>query len=285
MGDIDQTNRQRLAPAAADDHAARRKAPNAKRLPRAVSGALLALAVLTGSATAAFAEPWTVTLTPYVWLQGTTGNIKVRGIETRIDNSFFDIVKGTDTVLGGFVHLEARQGVWGFYLEGNYAYTSTEGRTGFGASTDISTGLTIVEAGGLLTLAKGSDGAGSMFSSWRLEGLAGLRYVSFTAEAEIGPISAKRTVDWVDPLIGLNAIADLSPRWTVIAHADIGGFGIGSDLTSNLYGLLGYRSTVFGASVLSTIGYRGLYIDRSRSSRDSTELWLHGPVLGLTFRL
>lgn len=246
----------------------------------------MALAVMAGAGAAGAAEPWTVTLTPYVWLQGTTGDLKVRGLETRIDDTFLDVVKGTDTVLAGFAHLDARQGNWGFYLEGNYSYTSTRGETGFGGSVEIRTGLTIVEAGGLLTLADGKAGADGMFQSWRLEALAGLRYVSFKAKLDVGPISAERTIDWVDPLVGFNGIVDLSPRWTIVTHADVGGFGIGSNFTSNLYGLLGYRSTIFGAGVLSTIGYRGLYIDRNDSSRNnSADVWLHGPVLGLTFKL
>lgn len=245
-----------------------------------------ALAISCSGLPAAAAEPWVVTFTPYVWLQGTTGDLKVRGVETHIDDSFLDVVQATDTVIGGFAHVVARQGPWGFYLEGNYSYMSSSGETGFGASTKVRSSMTIAEAGGLYRLVEGRGGAEDVLQSWRIEGVAGLRYVSFTAKLDVGPFSAERTNDWVSPLIGINSVFDLGRNWTAVLHADIGGFGAGSDLMSNLYGLVGYRTTLLGATVLSTIGYRGLYIDRSDASRNSSmNIWVHGPVLGLTFKL
>lgn len=113
----------------------------------------------------------------------------------------------------------------------------------------------------------------------------GIRYMAFNVKLDVGPLSLDRTIDWVDPLIGISGHVDIAPSWTLIGHADAGGFGIGSDFTTNLYGLVGYRTELFGASVLSTFGYRGLYINRNDSSKNnSADLWLHGPVIGMTFR-
>ncbi len=253
---------------------------------RALLTAGATLAMSCAALPSAANEPWVVTFTPYVWLQGTTGDVKIRGFETHIDDTFLDVVKANDTVIGGFAHVDARKGAWGFYLEGNYAYTSTSGEGRFGGSTRVRTSMTIAEAGGLYRLAEGTGTADDVLQRWRLEAVAGMRYVSFAAKLDLGPISAKRTTDWASPLVGLNGLFDFSPRWTAIAHADIGGFGVGSDLMTNLYGLIGYRATVFGASMLSTIGYRGLYIDRNDPSKNnSLNMWVHGPVLGLTFKL
>lgn len=262
--------------------------PSDNRCVRLVTGVALASAILAvwGGGASAAAEPWVVTFTPYVWLQGTTGDVKVRGFETHIDDTFLDVVKANDTVIGGFARLDARNGAWGFYLEGNYAYTSTTGENRFGGSTRVRTSMTIAEAGGLYRLAEGTGLTDDVAQRWRVEAVAGLRYVSFTAKLDLGPTSADGSQNWVSPLIGLNGVFDFSPKWTAIAHADVGGFGVGADFMANLYGLVGYRTTIFGASLLSTVGYRGLYIDRNDSSKNSSlNLWVHGPVLGLTFKL
>ncbi|MGE0661293.1 MAG: hypothetical protein AB7F36_07285, partial [Reyranellaceae bacterium] len=224
--------------------------PGGRRAARSTSGLALASAMLaiSGGGSPAAADQWIVTFTPYVWLQGTTGDLKIRGFETHIDDTFLDVVKANDTVIGGFAHVDARNGVWGFYLEGNYAYTSTSGETRFDGSTRVRTGMTIAEAGGLYQIADGRGSADDVLQHWRVEAVAGMRYVSFTAKLDLGPISANRTTDWASPLIGLNGTFDFGPKWTAIAHADVGGFGIGSDLMANLYGLIGYRTTVFGAN-------------------------------------
>jgi len=246
---------------------------------------LLASCLACASAKGALAEDgWKVTATPYIWLQGTSGDIKVRGVKSHLSDSFLDMLEGTDTLIGGFAHLEAWRGDWGLYLEGNYSYTSTKSEVLGGINTRVRTGLTILEAGGFYKLAGGRvDGAPSQ--GWQVEALAGIRYMAFNVKLDVGPLSLDRTIDWVDPLIGISGHVDIAPSWTLIGHADAGGFGIGSDFTTNLYGLVGYRTELFGASVLSTFGYRGLYINRNDSSKNnSADLWLHGPVIGMTFR-
>lgn len=266
----------------ATDHTMTRPPPpRPAALPR-VLPAVLAVALL-GSPGTAGAEDWNFTATPYLWLMGSNGEIEVRGLETRVDDSFFDMLAGTDTLIGGFVHLEGRRDGWGFYLEGNYAYTSTEGELAGAIDTRVRTGLAILEAGGLVEIASGNVG-GDPQQGWRIEATAGVRYVSFDVNLDLGPAEVERTLSWTDPVVGLGAKLDLGPDWTVIGHGDIGGFGIGSNLAANLYALVGYRTEIFGAPVLSTVGYRGLYFDREDDGRDnSADLWLHGPVLGLTF--
>ena len=246
------------------------------------AAALLPLLLLQAGA-AARAEEWSFTATPYLWLMGSSGDVEVRGIETHLDDSFVDMLRGTDTLIGGFLHLEGRGGGWGFYLEGNYAYTSTESEAAGAIDTRVRTGLTVLEAGGLVEVASGTLG-GDPERGWRIEATAGVRYVSFDVNLELGPADLERTLSWTDPVVGLGARLDLGPDWTVIGHGDIGGFGLGSNIAANLYALVGYRTEIFGAPLLSTFGYRGLYFDREDDGRDnSADLWLHGPVLGMTF--
>lgn len=229
-------------------------------------------------------QAWAVTVSPYMWLQGSNGDVKVRGVKAHLDDSFLDMLDSSDTLFGAFVHVEARREAWGFYVEGNYSYTSTKGEIAGGINTRVRTGLTIFELGALYSLAHGAVSADGK-QGWNLEAVAGGRYVAFNVKLDIGPFSPERTISWVDPLVGLGGHVDLAERWRLIGHVDVGGFGIGSDFTANLYALIGYRTEMFGANVLASFGYRGLYINRDDSSKNnSADLWLHGPVLGMTFR-
>jgi hypothetical protein len=90
-----------------------------------------------------------------------------------------------------------------------------------------------------------------------------------------------RTDDWFDPYIGLRAQYNLTKAFYVTAKADVGGFGVGSDVTAQI-------STVFGCQVtrniFSEVGFRYLYTDYDSNGllyRVST----YGPelTLGLKF--
>jgi hypothetical protein len=248
--------------------------------------AIVAMGWPLAPAPAAAQEAWTITATPYLWLQGMTGDLKVRGNSVHVNDNFFDVLSKNDTVIGGFLHVDARQtsGPWGFYVEGNYSYASAKDNIG-PINTRVRTGMAILEAGGMVRLVEGPVGAWGTSERWRIEAVAGLRYLSLDAKVDIGPLAIQRTLSWTDPLVGVNGYIDLSPSWALIAHGDVGGFGVGSEFSTNLYALVGYRSTLFGANVLSSFGYRGLYINKKNSSSNSSaDLWLHGPVLGMTFR-
>jgi hypothetical protein len=58
---------------------------------------------------------------------------------------------------------------------------------------------------------------------------------------------------WVDPLVGLSGVLDVAPQVFLRGWALVGGFGVGSDFTADLFGRVGYRVT---GSISSTLGYR-----------------------------
>lgn len=96
---------------------------------------------------------------------------------------------------------------------------------------------------------------------------------------------ADKGQSWVDPILGLRTIWDLDHRWSVLIQADVGGFGVSSDLTWQTIGLLGYRFGLFherDAYVLA--GYRALhdnYTDDDAAGKSGWDVTLQGPVLGL----
>jgi len=90
--------------------------------------------------------------------------------------------------------------------------------------------------------------------------------------------SADKT--WVDPIIGVRVHHDLTDKFFLRAVADIGGFGISSDITWQGMALLGYRVTD-NASL--GLGYRGIGTDYT-SGTTTYDVISHGLLLGLEYR-
>ena len=68
--------------------------------------------------------------------------------------------------------------------------------------------------------------------------------------------------DWWDPYVGLRGRYNISKAWYLTAKGDIGGFGVGSDLTWQLSGALGCQVT---RSIFVEAGYRYLYTDYNKN--------------------
>jgi hypothetical protein len=67
-----------------------------------------------------------------------------------------------------------------------------------------------------------------------------------------------RTDDWFDPYVGLRARYNFTEKFYFLAKADIGGFGVGSDLTWQASGSFGWQ---INRTVFVEAGYRCLYTD------------------------
>ena len=90
---------------------------------------------------------------------------------------------------------------------------------------------------------------------------------------------------WIDPIVGVRTIWQLTPRWSFGAYGDVGGFGVGSDFSWLANGLVGYRFDLLSEKDSKFLfGYRALYQDYSDGSGASKFEWdgiLHGPLFAL----
>ena len=142
------------------------------------------------------------------------------------------------------------------------------------------------------------------FSSTAIDVVAGARYwylkpdidLNVTATINLpalglsrtgaGAVSAKKTIDWWDPYIGLRLRQQRGPGKELVLRGDVGGFGVGSDFTWHVNGAYNFQTRILGHDATGMIGYRALYADYSQGS-GSRELgfdWLwHGPTMGLKF--
>ena len=88
---------------------------------------------------------------------------------------------------------------------------------------------------------------------------------------------------WFDPVIITRLSTDIKDKWPVQFRADVGGFGLGSDLTWQLQAYAGYR---FGKLFQLSAGFRVISIDY-RTDVDYTDFVFNmkefGPVIRFGF--
>jgi hypothetical protein len=111
-----------------------------------------------------------------------------------------------------------------------------------------------------------------------------VRYNNFSGEIR-GPFGKNPTgtQDWFDPIIGANFSAPLCEKLSAAMRADIGGFGVGSDLTWQIYPHLNYQVCRNGSL---QAGYRWVYNDYSSGTGRSEfayDVLTQGPQIGFTF--
>lgn len=86
-------------------------------------------------------------------------------------------------------------------------------------------------------------------------------------------------LDWVDPFVGLRFTGKVSERVFALLYGDVGGFGVGSEITWQAFAGMGWRWT---DTTTVEAGYRYLYIDYEEDNLDM-ELDLAGFVMGVGF--
>jgi len=95
------------------------------------------------------------------------------------------------------------------------------------------------------------------------------------------PEQISQSADWVDPFIGMRARYDLCDRWYLAAKADVGGFGVGSDLVWQAYAGLGFE---FSKSVATEIRYKHFSVDYSGDKGFEADLTMSGAFVSLLIR-
>lgn len=228
-------------------------------------------------------EAWVVSATVYAWAFSLDGKGAVRGRDFDVDVSFGDILEDLSVAAMGTV--AARKGRFGFFV--SPLFGRVESDAGIGpVQFRVRQDTTFLGFGGLYRLLdwKCSEG-GPGPESLALEAYAGGRLVDLRLELN-GRHSLNDTdksETWVDPIIGLEGQGLLTERWELFAGADIGGFGVGSDLTWQWLAGAGYRFDLFGNETFLRAGWRMLDIDY-RNGGFKWNVTYSGPLVGLTMR-
>ena len=105
--------------------------------------------------------------------------------------------------------------------------------------------------------------------------IGGIRFFGGTLEYASSTTSIDQDINLLDPVVGLWYRPSLSRGWRAELGADVGGFGVGFDISSSASAVFSWR----GKRVGWDVGYRALYVKKS-TSNEFLETTLYGPVFG-----
>jgi hypothetical protein len=244
--------------------------------------ALLAAAVVTLMAPYAAAQSssneWQFAIAPYVWLAGMDGSLDIGGHEAGEGSVDFDnIVDSLDFAFMG--HFDMRNEHW-----------------------VISSDLVFIDLGGSRDYTEGDDTLGTVSTGFdatlfELVGgyrvspavtlLAGARLVDLGVSVGWDGTLEDRRIDanesFVDPLVGVHVLAPLSEKWWFGLRGDVGGFGVGSQLTWQAYADIGFRVSRLVSFIA---GYHALDMDYE-SGTDAVavdlDVLVSGPQIAVAF--
>ena len=253
---------------------------------------LLAASIVQVHAADADGEKWQMEFTPYFLAAGLNGKVGIStglgNVSADVDESFSDIARNLDS---GFMALfVARKGLWSFALEGIYFKLEDERANSWqGPLGNTNSGT--LESTMTEQIYQLSAGYRLFNEHTKVDVLGAGRYTQLDTDLNLATttgspllpdgsrsVSARET--WWDPVIGVRVLQPIAEKWTLVGYADIGGFGVGSDLT---YQLLGGVNWHFSRVVSAKIGYRYLYQDYENSGF-TWDMAASGFYLGAGFR-
>jgi hypothetical protein len=225
------------------------------------------------------AQDWSAQITPYAWGTGIGGTITPRagGPSLRFDKGLSDVLEDLDRALflTGYARYQR------FVVMGDISHSASSRRgtvplpppaPGLPARGRIEqTSLTLTAGYRALTTPDATVDIMAGLRHWRVEG---------RATTPVPGLAGSIDLSFTDPILAARTNIRLSDRWSFIGYADVGGFGRGSDMTSQLVGTLNWQAN---DRLWLSAGYRHLYVDYSKNGRkfDAT---FSGPLAGLTLR-
>lgn len=101
-------------------------------------------------------------------------------------------------------------------------------------------------------------------------------------------VAASGDVTWFDPLVGLRLRHRFSPSTELVLRGDVGGFGVGSNMSWQAMGYLNWDFARTQQAVWSgMLGYRALYVDFEKGAGNTLyqyDMLTHGPIMGVSAR-
>lgn len=241
--------------------------------------ALVVVLVAPFAAAQSSSNEWQFAVAPYLWAAGMDGTLTIGEMEQDIDYPFSDVISDLDFALMG--HLDIRNESW--VISSDLVFVD------LGESEQVDP----IEPGDPITVRAGMDMtlfelAGGYRVTPVFTVLVGGRWVNMKADISatggLDDQHADASKSWLDPLVGVHAFAPLSDRWWIGLRADVGGFGVGSELTWQAYADIGFQVSELVAIIF---GYHALDIDYESGNgleRSEVDLMISGPQIGVAFR-
>jgi hypothetical protein len=213
-----------------------------------IAATLFLMALPTGAfaqtaPAAAMDGRWHFVVAPYVWFSGIKGDVSVNDVfVVPVDMSFSDIWDDFD--LGLQAHFEGRQDRLGFGLD--VMWVNLGAPVALGAPVDsikVDVRQLVTEGFGFYRALSG----GREDNPAHLDLLVGVRFTGIRTRLTLAGADGNEVnsdfqdLSWVDAMGGLKFRAPLGSRFALLGRADIA--GLGSNLTWNLEGDLGFRAS------------------------------------------
>jgi hypothetical protein len=239
--------------------------------------ATLALSVVAATPTFAqeVSEGWRVSLTPYLWLPGPSGDLGSRSSDTTID---FPDALGHLT--GAFLFKgEVQYDRFGVYGDAVFMKITRDREFDFNRLPTVKTETEISATGATLA------GFYRVHDTARrsVDLIAGGRYnrvkVDVAAQASGPGVSRQASRSWMDPIVGVRGNQKFGEHSSITGYADYGGFGVNSTSVWQVYGTYNYQWT---SHLVGSVGYRYYAVDLDKDDF-SYDVGLSGPLIGLTY--
>lgn len=244
-----------------------------RRLFSAVAACVALVAATTTQAQEASSD-WKQTVFIYGMGAAIDGTAQIGNLELPVDMSISDLFDALK--FGAMAAYRIENDVWSF--EGDVTYMNL-GVDQSGPREKVRGELDTEQLTVMAT-------AGRRISPY-VEGLFSLAYFDLSNDLEVQVLNqrqrASRDADWIDPLVGLACAVPFAGKWTYSLRGDIGGFGVGSDLTWQVLTTVRRQNTeLFGWY----IGYRAIgfdYEDGQGRNYQRYDLTQQGPLAGISF--
>lgn len=210
---------------------------------------ILLSGISIASAQTAEESGWNFNITPYFWAIAIDGDIGVGDITVPIEQSFSDAWDRLE--FGGMLAAEANKDKVILLLSGSYVNIDDKESTPLGTFRAEVEQAIVQAAAGYNLIEK---------PKLALDAGVGGRYIYSDLDLNV-PIDRpdiSRSIDWADPVVFARVTYHFTEQCYSVLIGDIGGFGVSSDLTAQIYALAGYS---FTETVSLLLGYRYLYYD------------------------
>lgn len=241
---------------------------------RAIVAATLTAVARTA---AAAGGEWQFEAMPYLWAAGMKGDLGIGSLQANgIEQSFSDITKSLR--VGFMGSLEGRKGEFGFLVDavGMTLHQKKAAPRGFLGDVD----------------AKPTQQAYALAGMWRVSDgvtpidlVGGVRSNYVKLDLDLSPSalapqgrSLQKSRTWVDGYVGTRIQHSLSPPWSVVGYADIGGGG--SDSTWQFLAGVNYA---ISPAMTARFGYRLIKVDYHRDDF-LYDISTGGPYIGVGMR-
>lgn len=216
---------------------------------------------------------WHIVFEPYFMAPNMDGSSGVGPLTARVSANPSDIFSNLNWGVMG--QLEVNNGRFGLNFDGTYMNLESTSDRRFLDSIGGHQGAYTFSA--LMRIEKHAE----LYAGVRVNDLG----VNLSATGPLGnPRSASGSKTWVDPIVGLRVTLPFSRTTDLTTLVDVGGFGISSDISVQVWPSIGFR---LSDKTRIKLGYRAVYTKYESGEglqRFSYDVLTFGPTAGVRFQ-